>query len=72
MTKVQIRFRIEKPLNEAMMAGIAAAHSLYGVMGVQVSDSTNEVIVDYDASRLKPEDVAGALKRAGISARLEK
>jgi hypothetical protein len=67
MTKVQVRFRLEKPLDERMMKGIADAHSLYGMMLVHVSPALDELIVDYDASRLKPEDVAGALKRGGIA-----
>jgi hypothetical protein len=67
MTKVQVRFRLEKPLDERTMKSIADAHSLYGMMLVHVSPALDEVIVDYDASRLKPEDVAGALKRGGIA-----
>ena len=71
MTKVQIRFRLERPLDERMMKAIADAHSVYGIMRVQLSDSMGELIAEYDASRLKPEDVAGALKRSGIAVLLE-
>jgi hypothetical protein len=72
MTKVQIRFRLTGPLDEHMMERIAEAHSIYGIMRVQVTPSTNEILVDYDASRLRQEDVGGALKRGGIPVGQEK
>jgi len=71
MTKVSIRFRLERPLDEQMMARIASAHSIYGIMHVQVAPSTEEILVDYDASRLRTQDVGAALKRGGIPAALE-
>jgi hypothetical protein len=72
MTKVQIRFRLERPLDEQMMPRIASAHSIYGFMHLQVEPSTNEIMVEYDASRLKPADVWAELKRQGIPVTLEK
>ena len=72
MTKVEIRFRLERPLDEQMMPLIAAAHSVYGIMRVQATPSSQEIIVDYDASRLRTEDIGAALKRGGIPVELEK
>jgi hypothetical protein len=72
MTKVQIRFRLERPLDEPMMTRIASAHSIYGIMRMRVEPSTGEIIVDYDASRLRTQDVGAALKRGGIPVALEK
>lgn len=72
MTKVQIRFRLERPLDEQMMPQLAASHSIYGIMRAEVMPSTQEIIVDYDASRLRTQDVGAALKRAGIPVELEK
>lgn len=72
MTKVQIRFRLERPLDDQMMPRIAAAHSIYGIMRVQVAAPSEELVVDYDASRLRPADVGAALKRGGIPVALEK
>ena len=66
MTKVRRRFHLERPLEAEMMSRIADAHSIYGIMRVQVAEG-DEIDVDYDASRLKPEDVAGTLKRGGIA-----
>jgi hypothetical protein len=72
MTKTQIRFHLERPLDEPLMPRIADAHSIYGIMRVQVMPSTQEIVVDYDASRLRTEDVGAALKRGGIPVALEK
>ena len=72
MTKIQIRYRLERPLNEELMPRVADAHSIYGIMRVQVAPSGQEIIVDYDASRLRTEDVGAALKRGGIPVELEK
>jgi hypothetical protein len=54
------------------MSHIASAHSIYGIMRVQLVASTEEIVVDYDASRLRTADVGAALKRSGIPVELEK
>jgi hypothetical protein len=72
MTKVQMRFRLERPLDEQAMSRISLAHAIYGIMRVQVVSPTEEIVVDYDASRLGREDVEAALKRSGIPVELEK
>jgi hypothetical protein len=66
MTKVQLRFRLVRPLDERMMAQIVNAHTIYGIQRMQVAPAADEITVDYDASRLKPADVDAALARAGI------
>lgn len=71
MTKVQIRFRLERPFDEPMTPGIAAAHSIYGILRAQVVPSGQQIVVDYDASRLRTADVGAALKRAGIPVELD-
>jgi hypothetical protein len=66
MTKVQWRFRLVRPLDERMMTQIVNAHTIYGIQRIQVAPSADEIMVEYDASRLKPADVEAALARAGI------
>jgi hypothetical protein len=41
-------------------------------MRVQAEPSSHELVVDYDASRLRTQDVGAALKRGGIPVELEK
>jgi len=72
MTKVQIHFRLERPLTEELMERIATAHSIYGIMRIQVTPTERELLVDYDASRLTTENVEAALRRGGIPIDLEK
>jgi hypothetical protein len=66
MTKVQIRFRVQKPLDDVMLLRIADAHALYGIQKVQVAPSRDALMVEYDATRLRPAEVESALAGAGI------
>jgi hypothetical protein len=66
MTKVQVRFRLQKPLDDAMLARISDAHALYGIQRVKVAPSLDGLTVEYDATRLRPAEVESALTGAGI------
>lgn len=66
MTKVQIRFRVSKPLDETMLERISDAHALYGIQHVKVDPSLEGITVEYDATRLRPAEVESALTGAGI------
>ena len=66
MTKVQIRFRVQKALDDAMLRRISDAHALYGIQHVKVDPSLEVITVEYDATRLRPEEVQAALAGAGI------
>ena len=66
MTKVQIRFRLQKPLDDVMLARISDAYALYGIQKVKVAASLDSLMVEYDATRLRPAEVESALAGAGI------
>ena len=66
MTKVQVRFRLQKPLDDVMLERIAAAHAVYGIQRVQVAPSLDHLMVEYDATRLRPAEVEATLAGAGI------
>ena len=66
MTKVQIRFKLQRPLDEVLAARIADAHAMYGIFKVALTPEMDGMTVEYDASRLKPADVESALMGAGI------
>ena len=66
MTKVQLQFRLRKPLDDAMMNRLAEAHTLYGIQRVKVAPSMDGLMVEYDATRLRPAEVESALAEAGI------
>ena len=66
MTKVQIRFRLQKPLDDVMLQRISDAHALYGIQHVKIDPSLESLTVEYDATRLRPAEVQSALAGAGI------
>ena len=66
MTKVQIRFRLARPLDDAALPLLAAAHAIYGMQKLKLAPSLDAVEVEYDATRLKPADVVKALSEAGV------
>ena len=66
MTKVQIRFRLQRPLDDAMLARISDAHAVYGIQKLQVTSSLDQLLVEYDATRLRPAQVESVLASAGI------
>lgn len=66
MTKVQRHFRLQRVIDEPLMERIAAANSIYGIERIQIAPSGDELMVEYDATRLRVPDVESALERAGI------
>jgi allophanate hydrolase subunit 1 len=66
MTKVQVRFRLQKPLDDAMLGHISDAMAIYGIQKLQVAPSMDGLMVEYDATRLRPAEVEAALAGAGI------
>ena len=70
MTKVEIQFDVERPLDAAALDGIAAAHTIYGMLRLAPVPDSNKLTVEYDASRLTAADVEAALRRAGAAVRL--
>ena len=66
MTKVQINFHLQRPLEESGFQGIAAAHAIYGIQKITIAPSLEELTVEYDATRLRPAEVEAALAGAGI------
>jgi hypothetical protein len=71
MTKVQIRFKVQKPLDDVLLARISDAHAFYGINKVTLAPAMDALIVEYDASRLRPAEVESALAGAGIPVQRE-
>jgi hypothetical protein len=66
MTKVQVRFHLRKPLDESDYEGIATAHAKYGIHKITVAPSLQDLMIEYDATRLRPAEVEATLACAGI------
>jgi hypothetical protein len=71
MTRVQIHFRLQKPLDEAALTAIAAVHAKYGIHKIRVADTLDALTVEYDATRLRPAEVEAAIAGAGIAIQAE-
>ncbi len=50
------------------MKSINNAHAIYGIEQIKLQPSLEEILVEYDASRLSVDNVENNLKRAGIPA----
>jgi hypothetical protein len=66
MTKVQIRFRLQKPLDDAMLERLSDTTALYGIQKIKIDPALDGLMVEYDATRLRPAEVESALAGAGI------
>jgi len=66
MTKVTLHYDLSRKLTEEDFSNIAAVHSVYGMVRVQLAPTLDKITVDYDASRLMKKDVEAALGRYGI------
>ncbi len=71
MTKVQIRFRLQKPLDDVMLNRLSDTTALYGIQKIKVDPSLDRLMVEYDATRLRPAEVESALAGAGIPVQSE-
>ena len=60
-----MNFRLREPLNDASMAKLSDASAIYGIQKVKLGDGS--LMVEYDASRLRPAEVEAALTGAGLA-----
>jgi hypothetical protein len=67
MTKIQIHYRLRQPLNDEMLAKLSDTNALYGIQKIKVAPNLDSLMVEYDASRLRPAEVEAALAGAGIA-----
>lgn len=51
-----------------MMARLSDTRSVYGIQRMQVGADLDSLMVEYDATRMKPADVEATLAGAGIAA----
>ena len=72
MTKVTLHYDLSRPLGVDDFTNLSNLHSVYGMVRVTPNPTLDKLTVDYDASRLRTEDVGKALKRGGIPVELEK
>jgi hypothetical protein len=72
MTKIQLHFDLERPLDEALMERIAKANAVYGIERIFVAPTLDALTVEYDATRLNPMEVEAVLQKRGIPALIKR
>jgi hypothetical protein len=67
VTRVLIRFRLQKPLAESQLARLAVLRGVYGILNFEFDPDSPGLAVEYDATRLRPAEVGSLLRRNGIA-----
>lgn len=62
MTKVEVEYQLDGPLDDGLLIEIARAHRIFGLSRVRLSPELDRLLVDYDAARLTPLQVRSALR----------
>lgn len=66
MTKVELHFRVVGTLDDAKLESLADNYAKYGFNRIRLSPDLSSLTVDYDATRLTPEEVSAILRRSGL------
>ena len=66
MTQLDVSFRYGVPPGESEMRALSNAREVYGIRKISFDEKERTVRVEYDATRLNDDIVAGILRRAGL------
>jgi copper chaperone CopZ len=66
MTTVDVLFRYEQHPTEAAMYALNDLSEVYGIRSIRLSEESQTVRVEYDATRLNKATVHQLLRRTGI------
>jgi hypothetical protein len=69
MTAVEVAFRYGNTPGRSEMRALDAVRDVYGIRRIIFNEKEQIIRVEYDASRLREDVVAGLLRRAGIDLR---
>ena len=66
MTFLKTRYRLTKTLTPKDFERLRGVSTVYGIRGLDIEDQ--ELLVEYDASRIHEAEVLAEIRKAGISA----
>jgi hypothetical protein len=66
MTLLDVVFKYGNPPGEREMMALNNAWEVYGVRKIKFDPKDRTIRVEYDATRLNDNEIAGILRRAGI------
>jgi len=64
MTFLSTRYRVAKPLSPRELESLRRLSTVYGIRGLSVE--REDLIVEYDASRIHEAEVLAEIRRAGV------
>lgn len=67
LTKIQIRLKLDNALDEKILERISDAQAIYGIDWIRLDPSMTSILVEYDATRMRPTDLAANLRKAGLA-----
>ena len=67
LTKLQVRFKLDNALDDRLMTSIADAQAIYGIEWIKLDPGMASLVVEYDATRMRPPEVEAALRRHGLA-----
>jgi len=66
LTQLDVCFRYGVPPGESEMRALSNAREVYGIRRISFDEKERRVKIEYDATRLNDDIVAGLLRRAGL------
>jgi hypothetical protein len=69
MTSLDVLFRYGAPPTEGAMRAVDSVREVYGIRRIQFNSRERTLRVEFDASRLNENTIAGLLRRAGVDVR---
>jgi hypothetical protein len=66
MTQLDVAFRYATPPGENELRALTYARDVYGIRKIDFDEAQQIIRVEYDASRLNDDVVAGILRHAGL------
>lgn len=68
MTFCEVTYRYQNRLSEKNLSSLDLLKGqVYGLRRIEVDDRQNLLRVEYDASRVVPQEIEAALRRAGVA-----
>ena len=65
MTFLTTRYRLKKQLTLKELQSLAPLHTVYGIRGVSIEG--DDLVVEYDASRIHEAEILVKLRQAGLA-----
>ncbi len=66
MTAMDITLHYLTPVGQRQLRAMDSVREVYGIRRLSLDEIRHSILVEYDSSRLHPEDVRALLRSAGV------